>query len=200
MRNDEYPLNAAEAAEGGRSIGKRRGLVAATGARRGAKRGIVVIDLLGRLFALATALAAAITAGTTDETLPFFTQFFQFEARYYDVAAFRFLVIASAIAGAYVVLSIPFSIVGLVRPQAAAPRLTLLIFDTIMVVLTTAAASASAAIVYLAHNGNSNTNWMPICQIFGNFCQRLSGATVAAFITAVIFIFLVLLSAITLKH
>ncbi|KAH6793642.1 hypothetical protein C2S52_004119 [Perilla frutescens var. hirtella] len=138
--------------------------------------------------------------GTTDETLPFFTQFFQFQASYDDLPAFTFFVVANAIASGYLVLSLPFSIVSIVRPHAAGIKLLLLIFDTALAAFTTAAAAAAAAIVYLAHNGNSNTNWLAICQQFNDFCQRVSGAVVASFIAAVIFIFLVVLSAVALRH
>ncbi|KAL6998014.1 hypothetical protein U1Q18_008138 [Sarracenia purpurea var. burkii] len=71
----------------------------------------------------------------------------------------------------------------------------------VMVVLTTAAASSAAAIVYLAHNGNSGANWLSICQQFDDFCKKISGAVVASFIAVVIFMFLVVLSAVALpKH
>ncbi|KAH6773028.1 hypothetical protein C2S51_011432 [Perilla frutescens var. frutescens] len=138
--------------------------------------------------------------GTTDETLPFFTQFFQFQASYDDLPTFTFFVVANAIASGYLVLSLPFSIVSIVRPHAAGIKLLLLIFDAALAAFTTAAAAAAAAIVYLAHNGNSNTNWLAICQQFNDFCQRVSGAVVASFIAAVIFIFLVVLSAVALRH
>ncbi|GAB4824653.1 hypothetical protein Ancab_007525 [Ancistrocladus abbreviatus] len=166
----------------------------------GWKRGVAILDFMLRLAAIVAALAATITMGTTDQTLPFFTQFFQFQANYDDLPAFSFFVIANAIASGYLVLSLPFSIVSIVRPNAAGIRLLLLVFDTVMVALTAAAAGAAAAIVYLAHNGNTSTNWVAICQQFGNFCQRVSGATVASFIAAVIFILLVLLSAMALRR
>lgn len=67
------------------------------------------------------------------------------------------------------------------------------------VALATAAGGASAAIVYLAHNGNSDANWLAICQQFTDFCQRVSGAVVASFITVVLLIFLVLISAVALR-
>ncbi|KAI3411472.1 CASP-like protein, partial [Psidium guajava] len=174
--------------------------VAAAGAGRGGwKKGVAVFHFLLRLLAAGAALAAATTMGTTDQTLPFFTQFFQFQASYDDLPAFTFFVIANAGASAYLVLSLPFSIVCIVRPQAIGPRLLLLIPDTIFVALTTAAASSAAAIVYLAHNGNSNANWLAICQQFNDFCQQVSGAVVASFVAALIFIFLVGLSTICLK-
>ncbi|CAI9105684.1 OLC1v1004665C1 [Oldenlandia corymbosa var. corymbosa] len=163
-------------------------------------RGIAIFDLILRVAALVAALAATTTMGTTDQTLPFFTQFFQFQASYDDLPAFSYFVIANAIASGYLVLSLPFSIVCIVRPHATGARLLLLIFDTMLVAFTTAAAAAAAAIVYLAHNGNQNTNWLAICQQFNDFCQKVSGAVVASFIAAVIFIVLVVLSAIALRR
>ncbi|KAK9734592.1 hypothetical protein RND81_04G150300 [Saponaria officinalis] len=138
--------------------------------------------------------------GTTNQTLNFFTQFFQFRAHYYDLPAFSFFVAANAIASAYLVLSMPFSLVTIVRPQASAVKFLLLVLDTVAVALTTAGAGAATAIVYLAHQGNTKTNWVAICQQFGSFCQRVSGAVVASFIAAVIFMVLVILSAASLKR
>ncbi|GFQ05890.1 casparian strip membrane protein 2 [Phtheirospermum japonicum] len=168
--------------------------------RGGWKRGVSIFDFILRICALAAALAATATMGTTDQTLPFFTQFFQFQASYDDLPAFTFFVVANGIASGYLVLSLPFSIVAIVRPHAAAVKLLLIIFDTVMVAFTAAAAAAAAAIVYLAHNGNSKTNWFAICQQFNDFCQRVSGAVVASFVAAVILIFLVVLSALALRN
>ena len=44
----------------------------------------------------------------------------------------RYFVVANAIASGYLVLSLPFSIVCIVRPHAAGARLALLIFDTVI--------------------------------------------------------------------
>ncbi|KAG6436095.1 hypothetical protein SASPL_100977 [Salvia splendens] len=147
------------------------------------KRGVSIFDFILRVCGLVAALAATATMGTTDQTLPFFTQFFQFQASYDDLPTFTFFVVANAIASGYLLLSMPFSIVAIV-----------------VMGLTTAAAAAAAAIVYLAHNGNSNTNWFAICQQFNDFCQRVSGAVVASFIAAVLFICLVVLSAVALRR
>ncbi|KAK6244485.1 hypothetical protein QUC31_010894 [Theobroma cacao] len=167
--------------------------------KSGFKKGLGIFDFLLRLGAIIAALAAAATMGTSDETLPFFTQFFQFEASYDDLPTFMFFVIAMALIGGYLVLSLPFSIVTIVRPHAVAPRLLLFILDIVALTLTTAAGAAAAAIVYLAHNGNPNTNWLAICQQFGDFCQKVSGAVVASFVTVVVLMSLVLLSGVALK-
>ncbi|XP_021740824.1 casparian strip membrane protein 2-like [Chenopodium quinoa] len=163
-------------------------------------RGLAVFDFILRLAALAAALGAAIAMGTSDQTLNFFTQFFQFHARYDDLPAFSFFVAANAVASAYLVLSLPFSIVSIVRPQASGVRMLLIIFDTIAVALISAGAGAAAAIVYLAHKGNNKINWGAICQQFGSFCERVSGAVVASFIAAFLFIVLVLISAASLRR
>lgn len=129
---------------------------------------------------------------------------------------------------AYLVLSVPFSIVCIVRSHAVVPRLLLIIFDTVrrillseikyilcrykinpnmflitlkvIIALATGAAGSSAAIVYLAHNGNQDANWLAICQQFGDFCQRASGAVVAAFVTVVLLILMVVISASALRR
>lgn len=70
----------------------------------------------------------------------------------------------------------------------------------VMMAFTMAGAAAAAAIVYLAHTGNSRTNWFAICNQYTDFCQRVSGAVVGSLIAAVLFAFLVLLSAAALRR
>ncbi|CAL9107946.1 unnamed protein product [Musa textilis] len=197
-----------------------------TGADGGWQRGVALFEFILRLCAIAATLVAAITMGTTNETLPFLTEFFQFHANYADLPALtsvmvaicvvstaimtaitnvfvrcrrRFFVVANAIAAGYLVLSLPFSLAIMVRPRAIGPRLLLFICDTVMVALTTAAASAAAAIVYLAHNGDAKANWIAICLRFDGFCQRISGAVVASFIAVVFFMVLVVMSALVMR-
>ncbi|KAK9921361.1 hypothetical protein M0R45_029872 [Rubus argutus] len=138
----------------------------------GMKRGLAIIDLVLRIGAIVAALAAAATMGTSDQNLPFFTQFFQFEASYDDMPSFQFFLIAMSMVAGYLVLSLPFSIVAIVRPHAGGLRLLLLIMDLVALTLATSAAAAATAIVYLAHNGNSSSNWLAICNQFGDFCQK----------------------------
>lgn len=63
---------------------------AASHQQGGWKRGVVIFDFILRLCALIAALTATITMGTTDQTLPFFTQFFQFQASYDDIPTFTY--------------------------------------------------------------------------------------------------------------
>ncbi|KAI3683621.1 hypothetical protein L1987_84130 [Smallanthus sonchifolius] len=166
----------------------------------GWKRGVGIIDLILRVCAIAATLAAAAVMGTTSQNLPFFTQFFQFQASYDNFPTFTFFLAGNAITCAYLVLSLPFSIVCIVRPHIIGARMLLLIFDTLALALTMAAASAAAAIVYLAHNGNPNTNWPALCQQFNEFCPRVSGAVVGSFLAVLILVVLVVLSAAALRR
>ncbi|CAI0391408.1 unnamed protein product [Linum tenue] len=167
---------------------------------KGYKKGIAIFDFLLRLGAIVAALAAAGTMGSSEQTLPFFTQFFQFRASYDDLPTFQFFVIAMSIVGGYLVLSLPFSIVLIIRPSAVAPKMLLVALDIVALTLNAAAGGAAAAVVYLAHNGNSSANWLAICQQFGDFCQKVSGAVVASFISAVALVFLVVLSGFALRR
>lgn len=58
------------------------------GRAAGYKRGAAIFDLILRISAVAAALAATVTMATTEQTLPFFTQFFQFQASYDDLPTF----------------------------------------------------------------------------------------------------------------
>lgn len=69
-----------------------------------------------------------------------------------------------------------------------------------MLGLLTAGASAAAAIIYLAHKGNTRANWIAICQQYNSFCERISGSLIGSFAGILIFILLILLSAVALSR
>uniref|UniRef100_A0A7N0U0X4 CASP-like protein n=1 Tax=Kalanchoe fedtschenkoi TaxID=63787 RepID=A0A7N0U0X4_KALFE len=164
------------------------------------KKGLSVFDFIIRLCALVTSVAAAASMATTEQDLPFFSQFLQFQAGYDDFTTFSFFVVANAIICGYLVLSLPISIIAIIRPHADGIRVLLLILDTVMLTFTTAAASASADTVYLANYGNPSTNWTEICSQYDEFCQGVTGATVACFISVVLFMALITMSAIALRQ
>ncbi|KAM6550040.1 hypothetical protein CsatB_021716 [Cannabis sativa] len=73
-------------------------------------------------------------------------------------------------------------------------------FTYVMLGFLTAGASASAAIVYLAHQGNTTANWFAICQQFNSFCGRISGSLIGSFVGVAVFILIILLSAVALAR
>lgn len=56
--------------------------------QRGVNRGMSILDLFLRIIAIIATLGSAIAMGTTNETLPFFTQFVRFRAKYSDLPTF----------------------------------------------------------------------------------------------------------------
>jgi Domain of unknown function (DUF588) len=56
----------------------------------GINRGLSIMDLIFRLVAIIGTLGSAISMGTTNETLPFFTQFIRFKAQYDDLPTFTY--------------------------------------------------------------------------------------------------------------
>ncbi|CAI9752708.1 unnamed protein product [Fraxinus pennsylvanica] len=163
-------------------------------------RGISILDLIMRIVAIIGTLGSAIAMGTTNESLPFFTQFIRFRAEYNDLPAFRYFVVANSIVTAYLILSLALSIFHIVKSGARVTRTVLIIFDMAMLAFLTSGASAAAAIVYLAHKGNTRVNWFAICQQFNSFCERVSGSLVGSFIAILVLMLLILLSAIALSR
>ncbi|CAN6246134.1 unnamed protein product [Urochloa humidicola] len=174
--------------------------VAGGGRSRAASRGLAVVDLILRIVAVIGTVGSAIAMGTTNQTLPFFTQFLRFKAQYDDLPTLTFFVVVNSIVAAYLVLSIPLSIVHIIRSRAKYSRLVLVFFDAAMLALVTSAASAAEAIVYLAHKGNARANWFAICQQFDAFCERISGCLIGSFAAVALLVLLIVLSAAALAR
>ncbi|CAO2040705.1 unnamed protein product [Urochloa humidicola] len=105
--------------------------VAGGGLSRAASRGLGVVDLILRIVAVIGTVGSAIAMGTTNQTLPFFTQFLRFKAQYDDLPTLTFFVVVNSIVAAYLVLSIPLSIVHIIRSRAKYSRLVLVFFDAV---------------------------------------------------------------------
>ncbi|KAK8463121.1 hypothetical protein SEVIR_1G324000v4 [Setaria viridis] len=112
--------------------------VASGGGSRAASRGLAVLDLILRFVAVIATVGSAIAMGTTNQTLPFFTQFLRFKAQYDDLPTLTFFVVANSIVAAYLVLSIPLSIVHTIRSRAKYSRLVLVFFDAVRQALLSA--------------------------------------------------------------
>jgi len=68
----------------------------------------------------------------------------------------------------------------------------------VFLTLATASAASAAAVVYLAHNGDQDTNWLAICNQFGDFCAQTSSAVVSSFVAVVVFVLLIVMSALAI--
>ncbi|KAL3378715.1 hypothetical protein AABB24_004571 [Solanum stoloniferum] len=163
-------------------------------------RGISFLDFIMRIVAILGTLGSAIAMGTTNESLPSFEQFIRFKAEYKNLPTFTFFVVANGIVSAYLAVSLVLSILHIVMSGARITRVVLIFFDTVMMAFLTSGASAAAAIVYLAHKGNARANWIAICQQYNSFCDRASGSLVGSFIGVLVFLLLIILSALALSR
>jgi hypothetical protein len=66
-------------------------VAASSGSRRAASRGLAVLDLILRFVAVIATVGSAIAMGTTNQTLPFFTQFLRFKAQYSDLPTLTYV-------------------------------------------------------------------------------------------------------------
>ncbi|GJY19513.1 casparian strip membrane protein 1 [Tanacetum coccineum] len=165
-----------------------------------ANRGIAILDFILRIIAIVGTLASAIAMATTNQTLPFFSQFVRFRAKFNDLPSFTFFVVASSIVSAYLILSLAISILHIVKAHAVNSRVLLLFLDTAAMGLLMAGSAAATAIVQLAHNGNNKVNWFSICQQYNDFCKRVSGSLIGSYAGVVILIILILLSGAALSR
>lgn len=53
------------------------------------KKGLAIIDFILRLGAIGATMGAAVLMGTTEEILPYFTQFLQFHAQWNEFPMFQ---------------------------------------------------------------------------------------------------------------
>ncbi|XP_047148410.1 casparian strip membrane protein 1-like [Vigna umbellata] len=68
----------------------------------------------------------------------------------------------------------------------------------VFLTLATAGAASAAAVVYLAHNGDQDTNWLAICNQFGDFCAQTSAAVVSSFVAVVVLVLVIVMSALAI--
>ncbi|CAA7031185.1 unnamed protein product [Microthlaspi erraticum] len=163
-------------------------------------KGILITGFVLRLFAVFGTIGSALAMGTTEESVVSLTQLILLKAKYSDLPTLMFFVVANAIAGGYLVLSLPVSIFHIISTKTKTSRIILHIIDTVMLALVSCGASAATATVYLAHEGNTTANWAPICQQFDGFCKRISGSLVGSFCAMIFLIFILINSAISLSR
>ncbi|EXC20002.1 hypothetical protein L484_015678 [Morus notabilis] len=163
-------------------------------------RVLSLLDFILRIIAALGTLASAIAMGTSRQTLSFVTRFTRFRAVYKDLPTFTFFVIANSIVCVYLVVSLCLSFIHIIKSAAVKSRIFLVIFDTVMMGLLTAGASAAAAIVAMAHNGSTGANWVPFCQQFRSFCDRISGSLIGSFVSVVVFILIIIVTSVAISR
>ncbi|CAM8908011.1 unnamed protein product [Rhodiola kirilowii] len=123
------------------------------------------------------------------------------KAKYTDMKALVFLVIANGLAAGYSLLQGVRCVVSLLKGNVLLNKpLAWVIFsgDQIMAYLTAAAVAAAAQSAVLAKFGQDNLQWMEICQLFGKFCNQVGEGVACAMLVSLSFVVLASISAFSL--
>ncbi|OWM77464.1 CASP-like protein 1C3 [Punica granatum] len=143
------------------------------------------LALLLRVIALGATVAAIVIMVTSHDSATVLN--LTFEAKYSNTPAFRYFVIAEAVAGGYSVLALLLSFNSLFS------RLVLMM-DVVIAMLLSSSISAALAIAHVGKKGNSHAGWLPICGQVPNFCDKVTGALIAGFIASILYLLLILYS------
>ncbi|XP_030442578.1 CASP-like protein 1C2 [Syzygium oleosum] len=143
------------------------------------------ISLVLRLLALGSTAAAIAIMVTSHETAKVLN--LSFEAKYHNTPAFVYFVVAEAIAGGYSLVSLLLSCKTLVGRFV-------MMTDVVIAMLLSSSISAAVAIGQVGKNGNGHAGWLPICGQVPKFCDQVTGALIAGFVAAAIYLVLLLCS------
>ncbi|KAL1365147.1 hypothetical protein HN51_013235 [Arachis hypogaea] len=145
----------------------------------------VLISLILRLLAFGATVAAVVVMVTSHDSAQVLN--LTFTAKYSNEPAFKYFVIAEGIASAY-------SLIVLFTYSQNSLRRLLLILDLVIAMLLSSSISAAVAIAHVGKKGNNHAGWLPICGQVPKFCDHVSGALVAGFIAAILYLLIVLSS------
>ncbi|CAN0852998.1 CASP-like protein 1C2 [Linum grandiflorum] len=135
-----------------------------------------VVTAVMRVVALAAMVVAVVVMVTAKETAHVLN--LSFTAKYTNTPAFKYYVVAEAIAAAYTLIALFLSSKSLLW------RLVV-ILDVVVALLLTSSISAALAIAMVGKHGNSHAGWLPICGQVPHFCDKQTVSLVAGFVAAV---------------
>ncbi|GLT80211.1 hypothetical protein SLA2020_516630 [Shorea laevis] len=162
-------------------------------------RRVRIVEVVLRCLICGLGVLAAVLIGTDSQVKEIFS--ISKKARFTDMKALVFLVLANGIAAAYSLVQVARCVVGLVRGSVLFNKpLAWAIFsgDQAMAYLTVAAVAAAAQSSVFAKLGQQELQWMKICNMYGQFCNQVGEGIVSALIVSVGMVFLSCISAFSL--
>ncbi|KAF3594779.1 hypothetical protein DY000_02026659 [Brassica cretica] len=162
-------------------------------------RKLKLTEVLLRCSATALALLALILIVTDTQVKKIFT--IEKRAKYTDMKALVFLVVANGIAAAYSLLQSVRCVVGSMKGSVLLNKsLAWAIFlsDQAVAYMSVAAIAASAESGLIGIRGEEKLQWMKVCNMFGKFCNRSAGGTASALLASIAMVFVSSISAFSL--
>ncbi|GMJ14532.1 CASP-like protein 2B2 [Hibiscus trionum] len=155
-----------------------------------------VTELVLRCLICGLSVLAAVLVGTDSQVKEIFT--IQKKARFTDMKALVFLVVANGISAAYSLVQAARCVVGMVRGSVLFSKpLALAIFcgDQALAYLNVAAVGAAAQSAVFAKLGQTQLQWMVICNLYGKFCNQVGEGIAVALLVCMIMVVLSCISA-----
>ncbi|XVF26203.1 hypothetical protein REPUB_Repub13aG0279200 [Reevesia pubescens] len=155
-----------------------------------------VAELVLRCLICGLSILAAVLVGTDTQVKEIFS--IQKKARFTDMKALVFLVVANGVAAAYSLVQGVRCLVGMVRGSVLFSKpLAWAIFsgDQAMAYLNVAAVGAAAQSAVFAKLGQTDLQWMKICNMYGKFCNQVGEGIAVALLVSISMVVLSCISA-----
>jgi len=144
-------------------------------------RKVRIAELVLRCLICGFGVLAAVLIGSDNQTKEIFS--IKKKAKFTDMKALVFLVVASGLAAAYSLVQVLRCVVSMVRGSVLFNKpLAWVIFsgDQLMAYLMLAAVAAAAQSSVFAKFGEPELQWMKICTMYGKFCNQVGEGVASA--------------------
>ncbi|XP_044495918.1 CASP-like protein 2B1 [Mangifera indica] len=162
-------------------------------------RRIRLVELILRCVICGLGVLAAVLVGTDSQVKEILS--IRKTARFTDMKALVFLVIANGIAATYSLLQGVRCVLGMVKGSLLFNKpLAWAIFsgDQLMAYLTVAAVAAAAQSAAFAKMGQPELQWMKLCDMYGKFCNQVGEGIASAVLVSLSMVVLSCMSAFSL--
>ncbi|KAF7128921.1 hypothetical protein RHSIM_Rhsim10G0002700 [Rhododendron simsii] len=160
--------------------------------------GFFKLQIMLRVLAIVFTLAAMVTMLTSDETVNFFG--ISLQARYSYSSAFKFILVADAIACTCSLLSLIFAFLLSRSEPNPSSYFAVFLHDLVLVLLMMAGCAAASAVGMVGLDGIAQVGWSPICGNVGKFCHKLTLSLAFSFMVILCYLALAVSSAHELKY
>ncbi|KAL2245019.1 CASP-like protein 2B1 [Sesamum indicum] len=162
-------------------------------------RRVKVAELVLRCVICVLAILAAVLIGTDTQVREIFT--IRKKAKFTDMKALVFLVIANGLAAAYSLVQVLRCVLSMIRGTVLFSKpLAWAIFsgDQVMAYLSLSAVAASAQSAVFAKLGQPELQWMKTCTLYEKFCNQVGEGVASAVLASLSMVVLSAISAFSL--
>ncbi|KAG4929166.1 hypothetical protein AAZX31_17G007100 [Glycine max] len=162
-------------------------------------RRVRITELVLRCVSLGLGVVAIVLVVTDSQVKEFFS--FQKKAKFTDMKALVFLVVANGLTVGYSLIQGLRCVVSMVRGNVLFSKpLAWLIFsgDQVMAYVTVAAVAAALQSGVLGRTGQAELQWMKVCNMYGKFCNQMGEGIASAFVVSLSMVVLSCISAFSL--